>query len=89
MSGALRSTDSGQPGKLTRLKACRSRAVWANECQPILQAAGLSVEQLETQRPRHATEMARKLSVQDIDAIVCVGGDGTMSEILQVMPRGP
>lgn len=40
---------------------------------------------VETQRPGHALEAVQKLELsEEVDAIVCVGGDGTMSEIIQV-----
>lgn len=63
----------------------RSQSVWKTACQPVLQAAGLRVESVETRWPKHAFEMAQKATVKDFDALACVGGDGTMSEILQVI----
>ena len=63
----------------------RSRAVWKEECQPILEAAGMQLKVVETQRPGHASGAVQKLELsEEVDAIVCVGGDGTMSEIVQV-----
>ena len=64
---------------------CRSLGVWKKTCQPVLNAAGLRVEIVETQRPKHALEVASNAAVKDFDALACVGGDGTMSEILQVL----
>ena len=62
----------------------RSKSVWKNTCHPILAAAGLTLEVVETQRPQHAFSIAQSTNLKETAAIGCVGGDGTMSEILQV-----
>jgi diacylglycerol kinase family enzyme len=49
---------------------------------------GLTV--VETQRSEHASEAVQKLELgEEMDAVVCVGGDGTMSEIIQVLLPSP
>lgn len=58
--------------------------MWKNTCHPIFNAAGLKLEVVETQRPQHAYGIARNATLDDSSALACVGGDGTMSEILQV-----
>ncbi|MDZ7378044.1 MAG: diacylglycerol kinase family lipid kinase [candidate division KSB1 bacterium] len=35
-----------------------------------------------SQYPGHAVQLARKLNVAELDAIVCVGGDGTLFEVV-------
>lgn len=62
----------------------RSKSVWKNTCHPIFTAAGLKLEVVETQRTQHAFGIAKSVTLKDTAALACVGGDGTMSEILQV-----
>ena len=38
----------------------------------------------ETQGPGHATDIVKEAELQNFDAVVAVGGDGTIFEILQV-----
>lgn len=65
-------------------QCCRSKSVWKNTCHPILAAAGLKLEVVETQRPQHAFSVSQNAVLKETAALGCVGGDGTMSEILQV-----
>ena len=44
----------------------------------------MDLQPIETLRSQHANELAQTLDIKAVDAIVCVGGDGTMSEIVQV-----
>ena len=65
---------------------CRSRQMFdSHSIQTILKAAGLSVVVKETQRAGHATEIVRSLQLDQCDALITVGGDGTVFEALQVM----
>ena len=66
------------------MKACRARGAWSKEAQPILKAAGFQMEVFETQAQGHAFKIVQDLNLQSTDAILCVGGDGTMSEVVQV-----
>ncbi len=50
----------------------------------MLRAAGMDAEVLETQHAGHATEFARKLDLSQRSALMMVGGDGTVHEVLQV-----
>lgn len=47
-----------------------------------LDAEGKSYEVIKTQYARHATDIARQLTTQDSADIVVVGGDGTLSEVV-------
>ena len=51
--------------------------------EPILAAAGFEVTAQETLRAGHATQIVAGLAPQDYEAVVAVGGDGTVFEILQ------
>ena len=66
---------------------CRSRQMFDSpSIQTIFKAAGVSVTVKETQRAGHATEMVQSLQLDRCDALITVGGDGTVFEALQVMP---
>lgn len=52
--------------------------------RPILEAAGFHMDVRETQGPGHATDIVKEAELQNFDAVVAVGGDGTIFEILQV-----
>lgn len=47
---------------------------------PFLKVNGCQVEYVFTERPGHATELARKASEDGFDVVVAVGGDGTVNE---------
>ena len=49
-----------------------------------MEAAGFQLDVRETQGPGHATEIVREVQLEVFDAVVAVGGDGTIFEILQV-----
>ena len=67
------------------LMQCRSRqALDSHSIQTIFKAAGLSMTVKETQRAGHATEMVQAIKLGNCDALVTVGGDGTVFEALQV-----
>jgi diacylglycerol kinase (ATP) len=46
-----------------------------------LRAAGATVELRLTERPGHATELARTAVMEGFDLIVAAGGDGTLNEV--------
>lgn len=48
----------------------------------IIEAAGAAPEVLATDRPGHATDLARRASEQGADTVVAVGGDGTVNEVV-------
>lgn len=62
---------------------CRSRSIW-DEVRAVLEAAGLDLEVVETSRQFHAKEAVQRLDLAGYDALACVGGDGTVSEVIQV-----
>ncbi|XP_076447595.1 ceramide kinase-like isoform X2 [Babylonia areolata] len=44
--------------------------------------AGVSLDVIETQRQYHARDVLQTYDVSSVDGVVCVGGDGTFSEVL-------
>ena len=63
---------------------CRARKTFAKHVKPILEAAGFQLDFRETRGPGHATEIVKEAHLETVDAVVAVGGDGTIFEILQV-----
>eukprot|EP00891_Asterochloris_glomerata_P009476 jgi/Astpho2/9476/Aster-01729 len=62
----------------------QSQQCFRKEAALMLRAAGMDAEVLETQHAGHATELARKLDLSQRSALMMVGGDGTVHEVLQV-----
>jgi diacylglycerol kinase (ATP) len=50
--------------------------------KPMLIAAGIQVELVATERQGHATTLARDASLDGVDAVLALGGDGTLNEVL-------
>ena len=63
---------------------CRARKAFSKHVRPILEAAGFHLDFRETKGPGHATEIVKDAHLETVDAVVAVGGDGTIFEILQV-----
>ncbi|WFD36977.1 sphingosine kinase [Malassezia cuniculi] len=49
---------------------------------PLLEAAGCTVDVRKTERRLHARDIGLELDVSRFDAAICVGGDGTMHELV-------
>jgi diacylglycerol kinase family enzyme len=54
----------------TRLRAAVNRALADHE-----------LDEVETREPNHATELAREAAAEGIEAVVVLGGDGTVNEV--------
>lgn len=74
--GLIYNPNSGRP---------RERQASVNRLASMLREAGRQVEVYPTQRPNHATELAREAVEQGCDLVVANGGDGTMNEVLQAL----
>jgi len=48
---------------------------------PMFQAAGAELVLLPTERPGHATELAKTCDLTGVDALLACGGDGTLSDV--------
>jgi len=51
--------------------------------EPLLSCAGVSFEKVETERPKHAIEIAKNLDVDKYSTIATISGDGLFHEMLQ------
>lgn len=61
----------------------RERAGAIERFTQLLREAGRSVAVCPTERPNHASELARERVAEGYDLIIAHGGDGTMNEVLQ------
>jgi diacylglycerol kinase (ATP) len=62
-------------------KAGGSRGlVRLREAESLLALKGIEVKPVNTERPGHATELARKLAEDGAETVLVLGGDGTLSE---------
>jgi diacylglycerol kinase family enzyme len=64
----------------------RSQKLW-RFWEAGLAAAGVECERVVTEKPGHAIEIAR--TATGIDAVVAVGGDGTINEVLDGIMQNP
>ncbi len=59
----------------------------ANDIRAALLAAGVKHDLVLTERPGHAVELARRAHDEGYDAVVTVGGDGTVNEVVNGLAR--
>nr|UVW99766.1 ceramide kinase [Sogatella furcifera] len=60
----------------------RGLKIYEKKVKPLLDLAGIKVDLRITQRANHAKETLLTENLDGFDGIVCVGGDGTFSEIM-------
>ena len=63
-----------------RTSGSGSAGAYIDRVKTMLEARGANFEIRETQRPGHATELAKAAVDEGFDVIVAVGGDGTLRE---------
>ena len=59
----------------------------AHDIRSALLAAGVKHDLVLTERPGHAVELARRAHDEGYDAVVAVGGDGTVNEVVNGLAR--
>jgi diacylglycerol kinase family enzyme len=64
-------------------------AIFADQVQPVLEAAGVELTVHVSQRRGHGAELVRRLAPGDADAVLAVGGDGTVFDLLQGLLQRP
>ena len=67
----------------------RGEAIWEAVVLPILSASGTRFRVVATEGPGHASEVARTLDPAATEAVVVLGGDGTVHEVLQGLMGRP
>ena len=60
----------------------RAESVWADECAPLLSAAGLRYQTMVTGAPGDAYEAAKSMDSAAFSGIATVGGDGIFNEVI-------
>ncbi|CAH0392523.1 unnamed protein product [Bemisia tabaci] len=60
-------------------------SIFKNVVKPLLDVAKIEVDLTITQRPHHARDTINSSRLQDFDGIVCIGGDGTFSEVMNAV----
>ncbi|XP_076243330.1 ceramide kinase [Calliopsis andreniformis] len=56
--------------------------IWEKDVQPLMTIAGIETKMLITERMGHARDMLLTADLSDFHAIVCIGGDGTLAEVI-------
>lgn len=59
----------------------RGLKIWKREVEPLLAIAGVETKLMVTERAGHIRDVLLTCSLDDIQAIACVGGDGTFAEV--------
>ncbi|XP_043283824.1 ceramide kinase isoform X2 [Venturia canescens] len=55
--------------------------IWEKQVQPLMHIAGVETKMVMTERAGHIRDTLLSSNLDDVHAIVCVGGDGTFSEV--------
>lgn len=63
--------------------------IFAEQIAPILKAAHVDYTYIETERRRHAVDIARELDIDRYDIIACVSGDGIPHEVINGFYQRP
>ncbi|KAL3677363.1 hypothetical protein R1sor_027311 [Riccia sorocarpa] len=63
--------------------------VYHKTVEPLFKKAGIDVTIRETQFHRHAKELAKSLVLSEYDGVVCVSGDGVLTEVLNGLLERP
>ncbi|GJP42720.1 hypothetical protein CLOM_g2257 [Closterium sp. NIES-68] len=66
-----------------------ARDIFKRDVEPLLQAADVTYELIETQRHLHALEIGKGLRIGQYEGVVCVGGDGIPAEVLNGLLARP
>ncbi|CEP00658.1 unnamed protein product (mitochondrion) [Plasmodiophora brassicae] len=66
----------------------RGNRAWS-KVQPVFEAANIHITLRTTESQKHAVTIARELGADAGDALVVIGGDGTLSEVLAGMMTAP
>ncbi|KAK0095273.1 hypothetical protein PV326_008794 [Microctonus aethiopoides] len=59
----------------------RGKKIWEKDVQPLMRLAGIEMKTIITERAGHIRDYLLHSYLDDTEAIVCVGGDGTFAEV--------
>uniref|UniRef100_G3T7W5 Ceramide kinase n=1 Tax=Loxodonta africana TaxID=9785 RepID=G3T7W5_LOXAF len=60
----------------------QGKRIYEKKVAPLFALASINTEVIVTERANHAKESLYEMNIDKYDGIVCVGGDGTFSEVL-------
>ncbi|KAM9672262.1 ceramide kinase isoform 2-T2 [Trichechus inunguis] len=60
----------------------QGKRIYEKKVAPLFALASINTEIIVTERANHAKESLYEMNIEKYDGIVCVGGDGTFSEVL-------
>lgn len=63
----------------------KAAEIFKEEVEPLFALAGIQTNLLVTERANHAYDYILENGWHDADGIVCVGGDGTLSEVVNAL----
>ncbi|CAI5948937.1 unnamed protein product [Closterium sp. NIES-65] len=66
-----------------------ARDIYKRDVEPLLKAADVKYELIETLRYRHAFDIGKDMRVGQYDGVVCIGGDGIPAEVLNGLLARP
>ncbi|XP_033220098.1 ceramide kinase isoform X2 [Belonocnema kinseyi] len=55
--------------------------IWEKKVQPLMVIAGIETKLIVTERAGHIRDTLLTISLDDIDSVICIGGDGTFAEV--------
>ncbi|XP_006566593.1 ceramide kinase isoform X3 [Apis mellifera] len=56
--------------------------IWEKDVQPLMTIAGIETKMLVTERVNHIRDILLSTDLTDFHAVVCIGGDGTLAEVI-------
>ncbi|KAH0553836.1 ceramide kinase [Cotesia glomerata] len=59
----------------------KGNKIWEKQVQPLMKIAGVETKTIITERAGHIHDCLLNSNLDDIEAVVCVGGDGTFAEV--------
>lgn len=63
----------------------RGQKIYEKNVKPLLARAGIEAKVVITQYQNHAHETILSCSLEGVDGIACIGGDGTLAEVLNAL----
>ena len=62
----------------------RGQKIYEKKVKPLLTKAGIETKVFITEYQNHAHETILSCSLEGVDGIACIGGDGTLAEVSKI-----